>query len=209
MRAGGKRGEHMDEKWSRRAGDWKLIGEALQPLFLVLSAIGAVVTFVIAEIDEIAGRHTEAKDRVFEARKPYLAKQLELYSATTSVVGSLLTVDPSDGNDYGMALGRWTKLYLSELPLFADHHCVTTQLAAVDAAIWAYYQAPSKDVRKQKKVVLENKACDLEFAMRSAVSRTWDTSQPGARNAEDAATACGPHPSTFVCPVLHQNEQPK
>jgi len=43
----------------------------------------SVATFVIAEIDEIGGRHIEAKDRLFEARKPYLAKQLELYSATT------------------------------------------------------------------------------------------------------------------------------
>jgi hypothetical protein len=79
----------MNEKWHRRAGDWKLIGEALQPFFLTLSALSAVVTFVWAEVEEVHGREKEAKDRMFEARKPYLAKQLELYSATTSVVGSL------------------------------------------------------------------------------------------------------------------------
>src|SRR5215467_8913489 len=43
----------------------------------------------------------EAKDRTFEARKPYLAKQLDLYSETTGVVGLMLAMNPDKGDEYG------------------------------------------------------------------------------------------------------------
>jgi len=197
----------MDEKWHKRAADWKLVGEALQPFFLGFGAIGAVLTFVVAEIDMADGREKEAKDRTFEARKPYLAKQLDLYSETISVVGLLMSVSPNAGDDFGNVLRRWTTLYLSELPLVADQPCVATRLSAVDKAVWAYYEAPSKDERKSRRVALKSAACDLAFAMQSAVSKTWDTSQPGSRNAQDAAAKCGPRPSTFVCPISHLKEE--
>jgi hypothetical protein len=96
----------MNQKWHPRAEDFKLFGEALQPLFLTLSAIGAVSTFFVAEVDWAEGREREAKDRTFEARKPYLSKQLDLYSETTGVVGLLLAVNPDKGDDYGEVLKR-------------------------------------------------------------------------------------------------------
>jgi len=207
-------GESMNQKWHRRAEDFKLFGEALQPLFLTLSAIGAVSTFFVAEVDRAEGREQEAKDRTFEARKPYLAKQLDLYSETTGVVGLLLATNPTKGDDYGEVLKRWTKLYQSELPLVADQHCVESELVAVDKAAWDYYQPASfgkekgkiADERKAAKVVLESKACDLAFAMQAAVSKAWNTSRQKAGNSGAPSPACPPRPGTFQCPEVHQKE---
>jgi hypothetical protein len=166
---------------------------------------------VVAEIDMADSREKEAKDRTVEVRKPYLAKQLELYSETTGVVGLMPAVNPN--NDYGKVVKDWTKLYLWELPLVADH-CVETQLAAVDKAVWDYYQPPSfgkeegkvAAERKAAKVVLEKKACDLAFAMQAAVSKAWSPSGQKAGSRGDASAACPTRPGTFVCPELHQRE---
>jgi hypothetical protein len=100
------------------------------------------------------------------------------------------------------------------LPLVADQHCIESELVAVDKAAWDYYQPPSlgkgkekvADERKAARSVLENKACDLAFAMQAAVSKAWDTSQRKAGNSGAASIACPPRPGTFLCPEVHQKE---
>src|SRR5258708_35013444 len=106
----------MNAQWEQRAKDWKLIGEALQPFFLTLSAIGAAGTFLVSEIHKSEDRTKEALDRAEARSLPFYQKQLDIFAEAARVSARLATTPETDPN-YPAAIGRFWELYWGDLSM--------------------------------------------------------------------------------------------
>ena len=58
--------------------------------------------------------------RALEARKPFLARQLDLYFETAEVVGKLVTIDDWDSDEWKAKRARFAILFWTTLSLVED-----------------------------------------------------------------------------------------
>ena len=81
---------------------WVLLAQMLPMLTAVIGGIWTLNLYLDQrvkeqrEISESTRKQQEA--RLLEAQKPFLVKQLDLYFETASLVGKLVTTDPSEPN---------------------------------------------------------------------------------------------------------------
>jgi hypothetical protein len=65
-------------------------------------------------------QRSEELTRALEARKPFLARQLELYFETAEVVGKLVTIDDWDSDEWKAKRARFAVLFWTALSLVED-----------------------------------------------------------------------------------------
>jgi hypothetical protein len=107
--------------------------------------------------------------RQFEARKPFVQKQFDLYNETAAVVGRLITLDPKS-DEWAKSSIRFWQLYWSELSVVEDK--------AVEAAMVRFgnaLQAFHRDQRTQ--VDLQQASIDLAHALRKSIEESWRVQQ--------------------------------
>lgn len=104
----------MKVKWEQLAKDSKTIGDAFQPLVLIVSAITAAVTFVVSEQNKAEDRAREARDRAEARSLPFYQKQLDIYAEAARVSARLASIPESDPA-YPAVVGRFWELYWGDL----------------------------------------------------------------------------------------------
>jgi hypothetical protein len=112
--------------------------------------------------------------RQFEARRPFLDKQLDLYMQTAAATGKSLTIDRKN-NEYARARERYLQLRYTELPVVAGFE--------VKLALWQFDQIFSDweksfnnkegvdDVLKRANVI--NAGSQLSEIMGQSIGQSW------------------------------------
>jgi len=101
--------EHRPSGWRKFATDCKLIGEALQPIAIMVAGVVALATY----------RESVKNDRDIRTRElsqSYYEKQLDLYLDAARVAARLATIDPADAEREKLVARFW-ELYWGELAL--------------------------------------------------------------------------------------------
>lgn len=83
-----------------------------------LSALGAVAVFAWGVVVFIMGQRTQAQTRRIEATRPFLERQLSLYTSVTQAAAILATGRSAD--DVAAASQTFWRLYWGELALVED-----------------------------------------------------------------------------------------
>jgi len=106
-----------------------------------------------------------AEVRLFEARKPFLDKQLQLYFETAQVVGRLVTLDRQSGA-WSENAQRYRALYWSELSM-VEHKIVETAMVRFGAILDLHERTG------RYKSELEFRSYCLAHAIRDAIQDAW------------------------------------
>ena len=184
----------MNAKWEQRAKDWKLIGEALQPFFLTLAAIGAAVTFLVSELHKAQDREIEAKDRLETRSLAFYQKQLDTYAEATRIAARL-AVTPASDPGYPATVARFWELYWGDLSLvesqtedrvkFDDCHAIEEMMVNICET----YVSPTDPGRcTSPSRVPEKLALELAHHAAREIKSRWISGQPGMPD------KCKPHP---------------
>src|SRR5262245_45254949 len=72
----------------------------------------------------LADQRKETEVRLFEARKPFLDRQLVMYTELTSIGGKLSTLSSSTNDEWLSNERRFMEIYWGELPALADDNVV-------------------------------------------------------------------------------------
>jgi hypothetical protein len=119
----------MNAAWERRANSMKLIGEALQPFIVIVSALGAVVTFTVSETDKAHDRAKEAIDRAEARSAPYYQRQLDIYAEATRIAARLASLPDTDPS-YPATVARFWELYWGDLG-FVESSAIAAKMASI------------------------------------------------------------------------------
>lgn len=106
--------------------------------------------------------------RQFEARRPFLEKQLALYSETAAIVGKLVTHDPSE-EAFREARLRFWQLYWSELSVVEDNG-VASQMKQFGDAL-KQWETGTRAASAQDE--LSTRAYFLAQALRASIDASW------------------------------------
>jgi hypothetical protein len=90
----------------------------LDKILKLIAICGAAVTFMWGLFQYFDGREREADVRRIEAMKPFLDRQLELYTEATQVTAAIAV--STDTAERTLALQRFWRLYYGELALVED-----------------------------------------------------------------------------------------
>lgn len=108
-----------------------------------------------------------AQVRAFEARKPFLEKQLGLHFETTQIVGKLVTLDPQS-EIWKTAHDRYWALHYSELAMVTDD-TVSSHLREFGFRLNTFAAKQTTENRE----LLRKQATQLAYAIRGAVDENW------------------------------------
>lgn len=134
-----------------------------QTTIKVLSILGAVVAFMWGVYQFTATQRQQVESRKLEATKPYLERQLALYTEATKVAATIATSSEDKAKDE--ATSRFWALYWGELSLVED--------AGVEAAMVNLGKAvPSKD-----QAAIQPLALKLAHACRNSLARSWGVAE--------------------------------
>ncbi len=129
-----------------------------------LSILGAVVAFSWGVFQFISGQNTQAETRRIEATKPFLERQLKLYTDATQAAAMLATSKKPDELD--VANKKFWSLYWGELALVEDKR--------VEAAMVQFGRAlESGSVGQQ----LQQPSLSLAHACRDSLAESWGVRQ--------------------------------
>lgn len=109
--------------------------------------------------------------REFEARKPFVQKQFDLYIETAAVVGRLTTLDPKS-EDWAKNSIRFWQLYWTELSLVEDRG-VELGMVRFGEALTAYHRDP------QTQPDLQQASLSLAHALRDSIRDSWRVQAAG------------------------------
>ena len=126
----------------------------------MLSMVGAVVVFGWGVFQFNATQHQQNESRRIEATKPFLERQLALYTEVTQVASTIATT--TDANKKNQALDRFWSLYWGELALVED--------AFVEGAMVKLGEALRKNVDNDD---IKQQALGLAHACRNSLARSW------------------------------------
>lgn len=126
----------------------------------VLSILGAVATFGWGVFQFTATQQQQSETRRIEATKPFLERQLALYTEVTQLASTIATT--SDTKKKDKALDRFWSLYWGELALVEDAFVEGAMVKLGDAL----RNKASDDELKQL-------ALDLAHACRNSLARSW------------------------------------
>ena len=94
------------------------VPERIEPWIRLLTLVGAVVAFGWGVFQFISSQHAQAETRRVEATRPYLDRQLTLYTEATQAAATLATSQQED--ELVAARKRFWSLYWGELALVED-----------------------------------------------------------------------------------------
>jgi hypothetical protein len=111
--------------------------------------------------------------RLLEARKPFIAKQLELYIKTATIAGELVSANTDVPRaEWNTSLREFEKLYWTELSMVEDDDVKNAMQDLYGKLLWA---------NAQKEVVADDKWHDLQEssyrlarALRHSIENSWD-----------------------------------
>ncbi len=129
-----------------------------------LSLIGAVVTFAWGVYQFIAAQHGQSETRRIEATKPFLERQLKLYTDATQATATLAT--SSRPEEIDAATKRFWSLYWGELALVEDQR---VEAAMVQFGRLMNQGSAGKD--------LQQASLALAHACRNSLAESWGVSQ--------------------------------
>lgn len=158
----------MNPKWERLAKDSKMVGDALQPLVLIVSAIAAVVTFYTSERNKAADRAREARDRAEVRSLPFYQKQLDIYAEAARVSARLASTPESDPG-YPVVVGRFWELYWGDLG-FVESSDVASRMVSICRA---YVSAKDPERCTTTDKAGQGLALDLAHQAASEIKARW------------------------------------
>lgn len=138
----------------------KTTSESIEAYSKIILAVVAVLGFIWG-IYQYADTNAKLGDtRRVEAMKPYLERQLKLYTEATQVASQIATSD--DEGAVAKATTRFWELYWGELALVED--------VGVEGAMKSFGDAilASKD-----KAMLKKSSLSLAHACRDSLSKSW------------------------------------
>jgi hypothetical protein len=137
-----------------------------------LSVLGGVIAFCWGVYQFIATQNAQAETRRIEATKPFLERQLKLYTEATQVAATLATSKKAEELD--AASKRFWSLYWGELALVEDKK--------VEAAMVQLGRALEAGSVGQQ---LQRHSLELAHACRDSLAESWGVKQ--WRNPHDSA----------------------
>ncbi len=146
---------------------------SLEAWIKILTLVGAVVAFIWGAYQFLTTQRGQAETRRIEATRPFLDRQLKLYTEATQAVATLTT--SSSKEELSSAKQRFWSLYWGELALVEDKR-VEAAMVQLGRAI------------EQGKVGIEIQGLSLELAhaCRDSLAESWGVQQ--WRNPHSAAS---------------------
>lgn len=123
--------------------------------------LGAVVTFGWGVLQYTANEKAQAESRRVEATKPFLERQLRLYTEATQAAATIATSE--DAAELAAARKRFWSLYWGELALVED--------ATVEAAMVRLGRALQE--KEQDPANIRQLSLTLAHACRDSLARSW------------------------------------
>jgi hypothetical protein len=125
-----------------------------------LSILGAVVTFAWGVYQHVESGKKQAETRRIEATKPFLDRQLKLYTEATQSAATLATTE--DPSERSAAMKRFWSLYWGELALVEDR--------GVEAAMVMLGKGLERGAPQQE---LKQLSLKLAHAARESLAGSW------------------------------------
>jgi predicted negative regulator of RcsB-dependent stress response len=132
----------------------------LESSLKLLSILGAVIAFAWGAYQYIENEKKQASSRRVEATKPFLERQLKLYTEATQAAATIAT--SSDASERAGSTKRFWSLYWGELALVEDRN--------VEAAMVAFGQALEKGQPAEE---LQQLSLRLAHACRDSLAMSW------------------------------------
>ena len=126
----------------------------------IVSTLVAVATFAWGVIQFTASQAQQAETRRIEATKPFLERQLAMYTEATRLASTIATT--SDEKKKAEALDRYWSLYWGELALVED--------ARVEGAMVKFGEALNAKADPEK---IRNLALALAHTCRDSLAASW------------------------------------
>ncbi|MEN3974164.1 hypothetical protein [Emcibacter sp. SYSU 3D8] len=126
----------------------------------ILAILGAVATFAWGVFQFTTVQHQQAETRRIEARKPFLDKQLVLYTEATKNAATLATSD--DEAELARAAQAFWSLYWGELALVEDR--------GVEAAMVGFGRGLQAGADKGE---IRQLSLKLAHACRESLAESW------------------------------------
>jgi hypothetical protein len=137
---------------------------ALESWIKVLTLVGAVVAFIWGAYQFLANQRSQAETRRIEATRPFLDRQLKLYTEATQAAATIST--SSSKEEVDAAKQRFWSLYWGELALVEDKR-VEAAMVQLGRAI------------EQGKVggEVQTLSLNLAHACRDSLAESWGVQQ--------------------------------
>ena len=129
-----------------------------------LSVLGVVVTFAWGVFQYIRNEKRQTENRRIEATKPFLERQLKLYTEATQAVATIATSD--DATEKESALKRFWALFWGELALVEDSN--------VEAAMVQLGKGLESNSSREE---LQQLSLQLAHACRDSLAVSWGVKQ--------------------------------
>lgn len=126
----------------------------------ILSILGAVVTFAWGVIQFTTNQRQQSETRRIEATKPFLERQLILYTKATQLASTISAT--SDPKKKDQSVEEFWSIYWGELALVED--------AFVEGAIVNFGDALRKKSNDEE---IKQLALKLAHACRNSLARSW------------------------------------
>jgi hypothetical protein len=130
----------------------------------LLTPLGAVVTFAWSVYQFFLNQRLQAETRRIEATKPFLDRQLKLYTDATQAAATIATSNEED--EITAARERFWSLYWGELALVEDER--------VEEAMVQLGNALN---RKDPKKEIQGLSLALAHACRDSLAKSWGVQQ--------------------------------
>lgn len=150
----------------------------LETLIKLLSVVGTAIAFAWGILQFSLTQRSQAQTRRIEATKPFLDRQLKLYTEATQSAASLAT--SKDEKELMAAAKRFWELYWGELALVEDQR--------VEAAMVQFGRAIQEGSTGGE---LQELSLAIAHACRDSLAEAWGVRQwrspyRGSRSASDA-----------------------
>jgi hypothetical protein len=148
------------------------IGERIEQILKTAGALVAVAGFVWGVYQYFDNRDRELENAQVEARRPFLDRQMTLYTDATRAVALIATSE--DAAERANAEQRFWELYWGELALVED--------SRVEAAMVAFKNGL---VGKAGQPKMQQLSLDLAHACRDSLAEAWGVElwrRPGAQS---------------------------
>lgn len=127
---------------------------------VMIGAIAAMSTLLGVAWQWRQAQIARIQTALFEARQPFLTRQLELYGEAAKVAARIATTE--DHKELSEATTRFWQLYWGELALVEDRD--------VEAAMVAFGDVLKSGAKQAK---LQSLSLDLAHAIRRSLDRSW------------------------------------
>ena len=154
-----------------------IIEKWLPSLTVVVGAVWGLYTFIDhqKQLDREARRQADSaqESRNFEARKPFLEKQLALYVEVSKLSGYLVTHQPTDA-DWRASFVRHEAMYWSDLAM-VQSPAVEAAMGDLARALVNYSNDPTsnQEEKDRKRTEAAGAASRLSHAMREDLEGIW------------------------------------